>query len=76
MTLALTLLAGPTAAQPLIALIDSGVDQSHPALAGRVVTGYDFVDGDSVADDRLGHGTGVAGIIAGGGRCGASVLPA
>ena len=63
--LALTLLAGPTAAQPLIALIDSGVDHRHPALAGRIVTGYDFVDGDSVADDRLGHGTGMAGIIAG-----------
>ena len=63
--LALVLPAGPTAAQPLIALIDSGVDHGHPALAGRIVPGYDFVDGDSVADDRLGHGTGLAGIIAG-----------
>jgi len=62
--LASCLLAGAAAAQPLVALIDSGVDAGHPALAGRIVAGYDFVNDDSLADDRLGHGTGMAGVIA------------
>ncbi len=51
-------------AQPVIAIIDSGVDGLHPALAGRVVSGYDFFDDDFTPDDLLGHGTAMAGIIA------------
>ncbi len=48
----------------VIAVVDSGVEASHPDLAGAVVQGYDFVDGDRDAADGDGHGTGVAGIAA------------
>jgi len=48
----------------VIAVVDSGVDASHPDLAGAVEEGYDFVDGDTDAADGNGHGTGVAGIAA------------
>ena len=46
----------------IIAVVDSGVDASHPDLVGAVDRGYDFVDGDDDATDPSGHGTAVAGI--------------
>ncbi len=54
----------------VVAVIDSGIDYTHPALGGgigpgkKVLGGYDFVneDGDPMDDNR--HGTHVAGIIA------------
>jgi subtilisin family serine protease len=48
----------------LIAVVDTGVDASHPDLAGQVLPGYDFVTGDGDARDETGHGTLVAGIAA------------
>jgi thermitase len=47
-----------------VAVIDTGVDTTHPDLKGLVVNGYDYVDDDSVPNDDNGHGTHVAGIIA------------
>jgi hypothetical protein len=47
-----------------IAFLDSGVDASHPDLAGAVVPGYDFVDEDADPADIAGHGTAVAGVAA------------
>ena len=57
--------AGTTGRGTTIAVIDTGVDLDHPEFSGRLVAGYDFVDDDTIADDGNGHGTHVAGTIAG-----------
>ena len=49
------------------------IDASHPDLAGRVVPGWDFVEGDATPQDLSGHGTHVAGTIAAG-QNGAGVI--
>lgn len=58
-----------------VAIMDTGIDTDHPAFAGRVVTGYDFVGDafgsngnftpapDNNPDDCGGHGSHVAGIV-------------
>ena len=62
----------------VVAVLDTGVQLDHPALASHLVAGYDFVDGDTVPadegngldddgdeliDEAVGHGTHVAGIV-------------
>ena len=50
-----------------MAVIDSGIDKNHPDLIGKVVAEKNFLADEITADDLLGHGTMVAGIIAGSG---------
>ena len=61
-----------------VALLDTGIDPDHPAIAGHVAAAYDFVleqpgatevaggvdtNNDGVADGAWGHGTHLAGIV-------------
>jgi hypothetical protein len=52
-----------TNANPLVCLLDTGVDDLHPDLSGKITRGYDFFNLDSVPNDDSGHGTHLAGII-------------
>ena len=47
-----------------IALVDTGVDASHPDLRGRIATMRNLVDRDEREFQRDRHGTEVAGVIA------------
>lgn len=53
----------------IIAVLDTGVDLTHPALKNRLLTGWDMVSDDNLPNDEgdglgWGHGTHVAGILA------------
>ncbi len=58
-----------------VAVVDSGISTVHPALAKKVVASVSLVTGDPSTDDAFGHGTHVAGIIAGLGSAAAKVTP-
>jgi thermitase len=55
-----------------VAVLDTGVDFTHPALVGHLVPGYDFVDNDADPTEvgvqgvnaAYGHGTFVSGLVA------------
>ena len=47
-----------------IAIIDTGIDYTHPDLDANYAGGYDFVNNDTQPLDDNGHGTHVAGIVA------------
>ena len=51
------------ASKPIVvAIVDTGVT-ARPALAARLLPGWDFVDGDANAADLNGHGTELASIV-------------
>ncbi|MEQ4575578.1 MAG: S8 family serine peptidase, partial [Gammaproteobacteria bacterium] len=59
---------GYTGAGYRIGVVDTGVNRNHPALQGRVVANYTYVDPSANnlrVDDVVGHGTTVAQLAAG-----------
>lgn len=64
---------GFTGAGQTVVIMDSGIDDGHPSLTGKVIAGYDATnptdpaDGSTDPDDTFGHGTHIAGIVAGAG---------
>lgn len=53
-----------SATPPTVAVIDTGVDYTHPDLSGKVILGKNCVENNFDPYDDNGHGTHVAGIIA------------
>src|SRR5439155_13056847 len=60
----------------VVAVVDTGVDAHHPDLVGNVLPGTDYFDPvDKIGwIDAYGHGTAMAGLIAGHGHNGGGVL--
>lgn len=48
----------------IIAVLDSGIDLGHPDLDQKILKPISFLPGESTVQDRIGHGTKVAGIAA------------
>jgi subtilisin family serine protease len=59
--------AGHTGAGTKVAVLDTGIDTTHPDLAGAVVEARNFTSSDTT-DDIVGHGTHVAATITGSGK--------
>lgn len=46
----------------VIAILDSGIDATHPDFAGKLLTGYNTYSNSIDTSDQFGHGTEVAGV--------------
>jgi subtilisin family serine protease len=57
--------AGLTGSGITVAVLDTGIRADHPDLTGKVLEAVDFTNTQPDASDNVGHGTHVAGIIAG-----------
>ncbi|RIH81362.1 Thermophilic serine proteinase [Calidithermus terrae] len=51
-------------AEVTVAVLDTGVNGSHPDLAGKILPGYDFLTNSTNVADGNGHGTHVSGTVA------------
>ncbi|KAF4698683.1 hypothetical protein FOZ63_007881, partial [Perkinsus olseni] len=50
----------------IVAIIDSGITTEHPEFHGKLLEGYDASgEAENSVQDKAGHGTAVAGVIAG-----------
>lgn len=54
----------PGSSSVVIAILDSGIDPTHPDLAAKLLPGYNFVSNNTSTGDWNGHGTIVAGAAA------------
>ena len=48
-----------------VAVLDTGIDLKHPDLVSRIKSTASFIDGETVQDSIVGHGTHCAGTVAG-----------
>ena len=51
-----------------VAVLDSGVNERHPDLRGRLVYSYNYLTASAEGGDDCGHGTHICGIIGGTGE--------